>query len=190
MSMIKYDFGGEGHYENGVITVNINENTYPDIIADVRKDLEQYMDYDSVDQISAFHLLEHIPAMEIFPTLKYWRRFLKPTGRLLLVVPDIDKLIDDYFANLIDFEGAMSVIFNRTPYGRPMIYDQHYWGWSKATLIKALTVCGYYDIKEFGFEIYPASWTFDSPGMGDNPFWGKYEFPNLRLMAYKEKRNE
>lgn len=189
--LIKVDFGGEGRYKNGVLTINADPKMNADYTADVRakaRELEQWLD-DPVDQISAFHILEHIPAVEIFPTLQYWKKFLKPTGRLLVVVPDLGVMLDDYFHELIDLEVLLSVIFNKTPYAERGQWDQHYWGWNRRTLTNDLIRAGYYSIEPFGDEIYPSHWTFDSPGMDQSSYWGKYRFPNLRLAAYDMKKD-
>jgi len=47
----------------------------------------------TVDEIRASHVLEHIPMRETLPTLREWRRVLKPGGRLFVAVPDFKRII-------------------------------------------------------------------------------------------------
>lgn len=189
----RVDFGGVGKYKNGTITVNIDPKANPNIVCDIRestRELDKHFKRESLDQIACFHTLEHLPSYEILPSLKYWRDFLKPTGRLLVVVPDTELLIEDYNMRSISFQAMMTVIFNRTPVTRRPAFQQHYWAWTEQTLKMDLFSCGYKHISTFGNEIYPESWTFAPPGMELFPEFGNYSFPNLRLAAHKEKPHE
>lgn len=49
-----------------------------------------------VDEIRASHVLEHIGMRETVPTLKEWRRVLKPGGRLFVAVPDFKKIVGTF----------------------------------------------------------------------------------------------
>ena len=185
---MKVDFGGVGHYKNGVVTVNIDPDTNPDLLCDISPrahELEKHFKNDSLDQISAFHVLEHMKPEDLFPSLTYWRTFLNSRGRLLVVVPDMETELRHYAQGLIEFETVASIAFNRTPYADQSPYQQHYWMFTRSTLSKMLVNAGYYDIEPFGAEIYPDAWQFDSPGMHHDGDWKRYAFPNLRLLAYK-----
>jgi len=46
-------------------------------------------DDNSVDEISAYHLLEHFDYHEAFDVLKEWKRALKPGGKLVVETPDM-----------------------------------------------------------------------------------------------------
>lgn len=62
-----------------------------DVVGDCR-DLSRFED-DSVDEIYASHILEHLSYRnEIVPTLKEWRRVLLPGGELKISVPDFEVL--------------------------------------------------------------------------------------------------
>lgn len=190
---MKVDFGGIGHYKNDVVTVNIDPNSGADIICDITREANQLIkrfELASIEQISCFHTLEHLPAREIIPTLLYWKKFLTPTGRLLLAVPDTEKLIRDYSNHLICFEVFASILFNCTPYMPRDTYNQHYWAWTKETLTLDLLSCGFKQVVEFGADIYPSTWILKTPGTEDFPEHGNYRFPNLRLAAYMEEQSE
>lgn len=53
---------------------------------------------DSVDEVYASHVLEHVPHRQCGPTLKEWFRVLKPGGTLKVAVPTLE-LIDKAMAN-------------------------------------------------------------------------------------------
>lgn len=60
-----------------------------DKVTDVTK-----LDYpdNSVDEIYAIHLFEHISRLDAETTLREWRRVLKPGGKLVLELPCLDKM--------------------------------------------------------------------------------------------------
>lgn len=51
---------------------------------------------DSVDEIRASHVLEHIPNAQVFTTVRHWFECLKPGGRVRIAVPNLDWIIDEY----------------------------------------------------------------------------------------------
>ena len=69
--------------------INIDLYAPEDAKCDVRFDVTKlpYPD-NSVDEIRAFHIIEHFDFFEIQNVLKEWHRVLKPGGRLWLETPD------------------------------------------------------------------------------------------------------
>jgi glycosyltransferase involved in cell wall biosynthesis len=77
-----------GHdYTEGFI--NVDFYAPDDAQCDVRFDVMElpYPD-NSVDEIKAFHIIEHFDFFEIQKVLKEWHRVLKPGGRLWMETPD------------------------------------------------------------------------------------------------------
>ena len=69
--------------------INIDFYSPPDAILDARFDVQKLpYDDNSVDEIKAFHIIEHFHFFEIQEVLKEWYRVLKPGGRLYLETPD------------------------------------------------------------------------------------------------------
>jgi len=66
------------------------KGTDPDVNADIR-DLP--FDDDYADEAMAIHVLEHFYIWEAPEVLKEWIRVLKPGGKLIIEVPDLDKVI-------------------------------------------------------------------------------------------------
>ena len=67
----------------GWVNIDNEADLAPDLVADVRQ--LPYED-DSVEQIAAFHVLEHFRYDE--PVLEEWHRVLVPGGECTVVVPD------------------------------------------------------------------------------------------------------
>jgi len=70
-------FTGVDRYiaSDGIVNANMWELPYAD---------------DSVDEIYSSHALEHVEKRMIIPTLKEWRRVLKPGATATLFVPDLE----------------------------------------------------------------------------------------------------
>jgi teichuronic acid biosynthesis glycosyltransferase TuaG len=69
--------------------INVDLYAPEDAVCDLRFDVQKlpYPD-NSVDEIKAFHIIEHFHFFEIKDTLNEWYRVLKPGGRLYLETPD------------------------------------------------------------------------------------------------------
>jgi predicted SAM-dependent methyltransferase len=59
----------------------------------------------TVDTIYSSHLLEHLPARTVAPTLAHWRALLKPGGVLHLNVPDLEWACERFLALLAGERG-------------------------------------------------------------------------------------
>mgnify|MGYP001570662958 CR=1 FL=1 len=66
----------------------------PIILHDCRKGIP--LDSDSVDYVYSSHFMEHLYRHEVFALLKECHRVLKPSGRIRVVLPDLDSLIALY----------------------------------------------------------------------------------------------
>ena len=69
--------------------INVDLYAPDDARCDIRFDVMKlpYED-NSVDEIKAFHIIEHFHFFEIQEVLKEWHRVLKPGGRLYMETPD------------------------------------------------------------------------------------------------------
>lgn len=82
--MIKLNLGSGGDYINGYVNVDL----YADR-ADERYDVAKLPHADnSVDEIRAYHVIEHFDYMAAHDVLKEWHRVLKPNGLIKLETPD------------------------------------------------------------------------------------------------------
>lgn len=81
--------------------INLDSETWRNTVGvdqgDLR-DLNRFAD-STVDVISCHHALEHIPGVDIIPTLQEWARVLKVGGVLDLAMPDIELTAKAFLAN-------------------------------------------------------------------------------------------
>jgi len=163
---LRVDFGGEGHYENGVITVNADVQSGADIIADVTVtafQLDKYFAPKSISQLSAFHLIEHLDPAYIDGDLAYWLEFLAPGGELKIVTPDFDQIHEDYCNELITTEVFLSLMYVNTRWNPVTDWGKHRWLYNFEQLKGLLFDAGYVKIEEFGEEKHPTHWKYDYP---------------------------
>ena len=81
---VRLNIGCGPDQPEGWVNLDSNPDEEPDIVADVR---HLPFDDDSVDEIYASHILEHIDCRE--PVLEEWCRVLRPGGLITIAVPDI-----------------------------------------------------------------------------------------------------
>lgn len=83
---IRLDIGAGPQQISGWLSVDMNEAINPDIVADARS---LPFEDDVVDEICAFHVLEHMDWQGGLDALYEWLRVLKPGGGLTVAVPDV-----------------------------------------------------------------------------------------------------
>lgn len=84
--MLKIDLGSGHSRKDDFLRVDLDPTTNPDFICDASR-LDPIKD-NSVDVLHSAHLLEHYDPEDTFRVLREWWRVLKPSGELILIVPD------------------------------------------------------------------------------------------------------
>lgn len=82
---------------DGFVNVDLAENwsgRSPDVVADITQRLP--FNDNSIDEIHAYHVLEHIDRWKVPECLRDWVRVLRPGGRLILELPCLDKILSLY----------------------------------------------------------------------------------------------
>jgi SAM-dependent methyltransferase len=109
----------------------------PDVVSDIRK---LPFDDNYADEAMAIHVVEHFYVWEVPDLLKEWIRVLKPGGRLIIEVPDLEKVFR-YIS-----EGMKHPTFTMWPlYGDPSHRDPlmgHKWGYTPQSLAKMMAHVG------------------------------------------------
>ena len=93
---------------------------------------------ESVDEIRAVHVLEHLGVADSLPTLKEWARVLKPGGRLYVAVPDFTRIAQAHLNGFPDRHLELYVVG-----GQIDADDFHHSIWWEGKLEAALAICGF-----------------------------------------------
>ena len=91
----------------------------------------------SITDIWASHILEHLKPLQVQPALKEWKRVLVPGGRCQIALPDLD---DACRAWLERRPGAQSMIYG----GYDGEGQFHYLGWGALELRDELRAAGFH----------------------------------------------
>ena len=103
----------------------------------------EYSD-DTVDEILAEFVLEHIPYFEVAETIWEWWRVLKPGGTLKIMVPDFDIICREWLDGNLSYHMLHCQLFN-SPIINPKKITPHYNAFNKTFLRELL--------EQEGFEI-------------------------------------
>jgi len=97
------------------VRFDIDPGVQPDIVGSVLE-LEKSFEPQSFDVIWSSHVLEHLYAHDVFPTLRQFHRILKQDGFALLMTPDLEAV-----AHFIVEQGIAAVAY-QSPAGpiRPL----------------------------------------------------------------------
>ena len=174
---MKLNIGGEQKKEGWKI-LNIQKKEGVDFIGDI-SDLSQFNE-NSIDEIYASHIVEHVDQNKIKATLKGIHRILKDNGKFYISVPDMEVLCRIFLAkdatNKVKFH-AMRMMFG----GQIDKYDYHYFGWNYEFLNIYLIEAGFKNlerVKSFGLFDDTSDFAPYDNGSGKVPI-------SLNVIAYK-----
>ena len=107
---------------------------------------------DSVDEICAYHLAEHLNIKEFYQAILEWWRILRPSGLLVLEVPDLAKIcmefaISDEEKRYKSYNDGPALI-NHIYGGQTTPYELHKFGFTKDFLVNTLS--GLFENFKFG----------------------------------------
>jgi predicted SAM-dependent methyltransferase len=105
MSSIKLNIGCWEFKREGFVNIDIDP-AYGEVVADASK--LPYEDA-TVDEIFAGHILEHFGQHD--DVLKEWHRVLKPGGLITIVVPDMEKGLDQFRIGTIQLDWLNQIVF-------------------------------------------------------------------------------
>jgi glycosyltransferase involved in cell wall biosynthesis len=168
---VKLNLGCGGQLVDGYINIDLTDPR-ADVLHDATKINEIYSP-GSVDEIMAIHLLEHISPYRVGETLTMWHGLLKKDGKLVLELPDVEKLCNAFAtADKAMRYGILNCIYGAVNTGvdtaEGIITAPHLWGWYPEILWDHVFGVGFGDI-EFLPEEYP------------HPLF------NFRVVAYKRE---
>ena len=169
---MKLHIGGEEKKEGWKI-LNIQKKQYVDFVGDIT-DLSQFEE-NSIEEIYASHVFEHVEHKNIMRTLKGIFRVLKDNGKFYISVPDMDYLFKIILNNNAPLKvklHIMKIIFG----GQEDDYDFHYFGYTLQILSAFLKETGFKKIEKVkSFSLF-----------NDTSDWAPYGKPvSLNLIVYK-----
>lgn len=137
---------------------------------DVDHDVYTALPYadNSIEEILAVHLLEHLFPWKVESVLRDWYRVLKPGGKLWLEMPDLKKILGHFVSTrayavgdgidalvtppaqivLSDQKGVLTMNALYGGENSEKIGDLHKWCWTFETLAPFFKHIGFRDIKE------------------------------------------
>ena len=140
---MKLHIGGEEKKEGWKI-LNIQKKDAVDFVGDIT-DLNQFED-NSIEEIYASHVVEHVAQKDVEKTLKGIHRVLKNNGKFYVSVPDMDILckifIDPTAPSKVKFH-VMRMMFG----GQIDDFDFHYFGWNYLFMNELLHKAGFKKIE-------------------------------------------
>lgn len=149
---VKLNIGAGRRCLDGYINIDKLSNDELDVVMDVFSvDFPEHC----VDEILGEHFLEHIPQHQVPPFLKKCFKALKSQGRIVLEMPDVEKLFDEYKEAdevrrrelLLCIYGAYVEDINNPECQRNGALSPHLWGFSKASITEYLENAGFSDIR-------------------------------------------
>jgi len=146
---MKLHIGGE-EAKDGWKILNISQKPGADFIGDI-SDLSMF-ENDSVSEVYASHVFEHVKQAKVLETPVEIRRILKPAGKFYVSVPDLDTLCH-MFINPVASPDVKFHVMRMMFGGQVDNYDFHYFGWNQLFLFDFLRKAGFSDVnrvKSFG----------------------------------------
>ena len=144
---MKLNLGSAGLFLPGYTSIDLYDDR-----ADLKMNILK-LDFEdnTIEEILASHVFEHLSPHYAFPALQEWIRVLKPGGKLIMEMPNFEitckKFIEekDYNKKL----ELMNIIFcpSHIVDGKPIEGSNHLWGWWPESLYYHLNCAGYINIE-------------------------------------------
>ena len=169
---MKLHIGGKQEKEGWSI-LNIQKKDGVDFLGDI-SDLSQFQE-NSIQEIYASHVVEHIDQKNIKKTLKGIYRILKDDGKFYVSVPDLDILCRIFIEKDAPIKvkyHVMRMMFG----GQTDKFDYHYFGWNFEFMNNYLLEAGFKRIERVKtFDIFDDTSSFAPYG----------PLISLNMIAYK-----
>ena len=144
---MKLNLGSAGLLLPGYTSIDLYDDR-----ADLQMDILK-LDFEdnTIEEILASHVFEHLSPHYALPALQEWIRVLKPGGKLIMEMPDFEItcrrfLEEKDYNKKLEF---MNIIFcpSHIVDGKPIEGSNHLWGWWPESLYYHLNYAGYTNIE-------------------------------------------
>jgi predicted SAM-dependent methyltransferase len=158
---MKLYVGSRDYKPEGYLTVDIDANNEPDILANV-VNMQGKVEKDSVEEVLASAIFEHLAWPDSFAALVEWRRVLQPGGTLKINIPDLE-LLCSFIIRGISTHMCICMLYGGGRRTNP--FEAHQFSYTKNMLVDMLKVLGFDDFNIWNSPINDAS---NGWGVGDN----------------------
>lgn len=136
---------GSGHVRmDGWTRVDLDPEANADYQVPIQE-LEKHFKPNTVDEIRAYHVLEHISPKEVFPTLRGWWKILKPGGKVTVEVPDCEEIMFAYARGQTSWAEVKRVILGADQDATEWMVHRNLF--NKGSLRRFFMITGFVDIK-------------------------------------------
>lgn len=122
--------------------LNVDSHENAELRCDVRK---LPLDDNTVDEIQAIHLFEHLPRWEAMDILTEWHRVLRPGGKLVLELPSFNRMMRLYQNRQLDDRQLKTALYGEPNYRDPFMC--HMWAWSEDELSEEMVKAGFFEVR-------------------------------------------
>ena len=149
---MKLYVGSRDYKPEGFLSVDIDPQWNPDIVGDITH-LDNIQD-ESVDEIIASHVLEHLAWPDSFVALCEFQRILKPEGVLQIAIPDAG-LLAELISSKKSSWHAMGLLFG---VGRIFNkFEAHQFSYTLEMMTDLLNLLGFSEFEHWNSDVSDAS---------------------------------
>lgn len=135
--------------EEGYMNVDLDRSSGADIITNVSN--LGFIGDSSVEEIKAYHLIEHLTEREFLDALLEWFRVLHPGGKIVLECPDLEELCREWLKaseteRWYSYNGTWHSLIKHFYGNQRTPLQLHKNGFTKERLQDLLTMYGFVDI--------------------------------------------
>ena len=132
---MKLHLGCGGQHKEGYINIDIKARKSVDLVCDA---MDLPYEENSIDLIEGYHMFEHLSDGE--QALKHWHKLLKPFGTIIMEIPNLKAVLDEY-AKRDNYKFCDLMV---QVYGRNLFKgDTHQYGYSRKTIKGLFIKCGF-----------------------------------------------
>lgn len=142
---MKLHIGCGQKYLPGYKHMDVMDYEHIDYVCDARQ-LKMIPD-NSVDEIYACHILEHVGRSDVVDVLQEWHRAVKFGGVIRIAVPDFEAVVQEYINNS-DLTKYQGLLYG----GQTYEYNFHYVAFDFRMLKNMLEEAGFKNVKRYDWQ--------------------------------------